>query len=108
MHIQDGNTSCYITISVVLQIMRIRSFRIQIKKDPWLHSALRGRAGEIDMVRERSIDLVILFLNVVAIVILVGVLSVIVNTSDAQEASNEVTALTDSPMMVAGTSNLTA
>ena len=43
------------------------------------------------MIRERSVDLVILFLNVIAIVVLVGILSVIVNTSEAQ--ADEITAL---------------
>jgi len=39
------------------------------------------------MSREKGIDIVILFLNVVAIVVLVGILSVMVNTSEAMDAS---------------------
>lgn len=36
------------------------------------------------MIRERSIDLLILFLNVVAILVLVAILSVMMNTSNAK------------------------
>ena len=38
------------------------------------------------MVRERSIDIAILFLNVIAITVLVAILSVMVNTADARVA----------------------
>ena len=41
------------------------------------------------MVRERSIDIVILFLNVIAITVLVAILSVMVNTSDARAVTVE-------------------
>ena len=37
------------------------------------------------MIRERSIDVVILFLNVVAILVLVAILSVMMNTANAGE-----------------------
>ncbi len=37
------------------------------------------------MVRERSVDLVILFLNVVAILVLVAILSVMMNTANARD-----------------------
>ena len=39
------------------------------------------------MTRERSIDLFILALNVVAIMVLVGILSVMVNTADAAQSA---------------------
>ena len=41
------------------------------------------------MVKERSIDIVILFLNIIAITVLVAILSVMVNTSDARAATIE-------------------
>ena len=37
------------------------------------------------MTKERTFDLFILFLNVVAIMVLVGILSVMVNTAEAEE-----------------------
>lgn len=40
------------------------------------------------MTRERSIDLFILTLNVVAIMVLVGILSVMVNTADAAQSAD--------------------
>ena len=47
------------------------------------------------MVRERSVDLVILFLNVVAILVLVAILSVMMNTANADElvASSDYTSV---------------
>lgn len=43
------------------------------------------------MSRERSIDLGILVMNVLAIVVLVGILSVVVNSANAQEPTESVT-----------------
>ena len=42
------------------------------------------------MTREKTIDLFILILNVVAIMVLVGILSVMVNTAEAKQPNNEV------------------
>ncbi|MEZ5491623.1 MAG: hypothetical protein R3F50_15075 [Gammaproteobacteria bacterium] len=41
------------------------------------------------MTRERSIDLAIMFLNLVAVVVLVGILSVMVNTAEAREPADQ-------------------
>lgn len=48
------------------------------------------------MSREQSIDLVIMFLNLVAVVVLVGILSVMVNTADAREPVDQITAVSKS------------
>jgi flagellar basal body-associated protein FliL len=42
------------------------------------------------MIRERSVDLIILLLNVVAILVLVGILSVMMNTANARNESASV------------------
>lgn len=42
------------------------------------------------MAKERTVDLFILFLNVLAIMLLVGILSVMVNTAEAKEPSNSL------------------
>jgi len=39
------------------------------------------------MIRDRSVDLLILFLNVVAILVLVAILSVMMNTANAKNQS---------------------
>jgi hypothetical protein len=44
------------------------------------------------MTREKTVDLFILFMNVVAIMVLVGILSVMVNTADAKEPHNAMEA----------------
>gem|GEM_PF-3402923 len=54
---------------------------------PSLSIILAGRAK--NMTRDRSIDLFILALNVLAIVVLVGILSVMVNTSDAKQLAGQ-------------------
>lgn len=41
------------------------------------------------MTRDRSIDLFILVLNVLAIMVLVGILSVMVNTADATQLAGQ-------------------
>ena len=41
------------------------------------------------MTRDRGIDLFILLLNVLAIVVLVGILSVMVNTADAKQMAGQ-------------------
>ena len=41
----------------------------------------------IEMIRDRSVDLLILFLNVVAILVLVAILSVMMNTANAKNQS---------------------
>ncbi|MCB1672841.1 MAG: hypothetical protein R3F41_02680 [Gammaproteobacteria bacterium] len=38
------------------------------------------------MTREKSLDMFIVFLNVIAIMVLVGILSVMVNTADARDS----------------------
>ena len=42
------------------------------------------------MTRDRSIDLFILVLNVMAIMVLVGILSVMVNTADAKQLASQL------------------
>ncbi|MBT8146881.1 MAG: hypothetical protein KJN90_08505 [Gammaproteobacteria bacterium] len=42
------------------------------------------------MIRDRSIDLFILVLNVLAIMVLVGILSVMVNTAEAKQTTGQV------------------
>ena len=41
------------------------------------------------MIRDRSIDLFILVLNVLAIMVLVGILSVMVNTAEAKQPTGQ-------------------
>jgi len=48
---------------------------------------LAGRANK--MTRDRSIDLFILVLNVLAIMVLVGILSVMVNTAEATQLTGQ-------------------
>lgn len=42
------------------------------------------------MIRDRSIDLFILALNVLAIMVLVGILSVMVNTAEAKPPTGQI------------------